>query len=145
MIFKTILLLNFLSTFFMLGVIWFVQIVHYRVFNFVEEKIFPEFSLFHSSSTTYVVLVPMIIELLTSFMLIYLSPGNIPYSILLGGFFIVVLIWIITFLLLVPLHNKLNNRKDTYQISKLTRFNWFRTILWTVRGVIILIILIKYY
>lgn len=47
----------------------------------------------------------------------------------------VLLIWLSTFLIQVPLHNALGVEKDTEAIRRLVQTNWIRTILWTVKGI----------
>ncbi|MGB3152072.1 MAG: hypothetical protein WBB27_15560, partial [Maribacter sp.] len=45
---------------------------------------------------------------------------------------IVVLLWVSTFVLFVPLHNNISNAKDLeLTVKKLAQRNWIRTFLWT--------------
>lgn len=45
---------------------------------------------------------------------------------------LILLIWILTFLIFVPIHNNIQAGKfDTLLLRKLVQSNWFRTLLWT--------------
>jgi len=45
---------------------------------------------------------------------------------------LILLIWILTFLIFVPIHNNIQVGKfDTLLLRKLVQSNWFRTLLWT--------------
>ncbi len=58
------------------------------------------------------------------------------------GFYLVLLIWISTFLLSVPNHAKLAKGKDDTHINRLINTNWIRTVLWTVKAGLSLYILL---
>ena len=54
---------------------------------------------------------------------------------------VLVVIWVSTFGVLVPLHGKLQMTGDVSVVGKLVRHNWVRTVLWTVRAVLALMVL----
>ena len=54
------------STLFMVGLTWFVQVVHYPLFSRVDPDSFPAYHEEHSARTTWVVAAPMLIELASS-------------------------------------------------------------------------------
>jgi hypothetical protein len=55
----------------------------------------------------------------------------------------VIILWLVTFIFSVPLHNKLLQGKDHLHIQKLVRTNWIRTLLWWTRSAGILILLTR--
>ena len=59
---KYILLTNLAATLFMVGVVWFVQVVHYSLLARVDWEGFALHSGAHSRLTSYVVRPPMLIE-----------------------------------------------------------------------------------
>ena len=67
-------LLNVLSTLFMTGLIWFVQVVHYPLFNGVGLADFADYEKRHSDLTTYIVIVPMFAELISAALLVWQRP-----------------------------------------------------------------------
>jgi hypothetical protein len=54
---------------------------------------------------------------------------------------VLVVIWVSTFGVLVPLHGRLQRTGDVSVVGKLVRHNWVRTVLWTVRAVLALMVL----
>jgi hypothetical protein len=59
---KYVLLAHLAATLFMVGVIWFVQVVHYPLFSRAGSEKFAIYSEAHSRLTTYVVGPPMLVE-----------------------------------------------------------------------------------
>ncbi len=72
---RTVLLANVAATFLMVGLIWFVQVVHYPQFALVGEEYFVRYEAAHVRATTYVVLLPMLVELVTAIMLAWEPPA----------------------------------------------------------------------
>lgn len=81
----------------------------------------------------------MSIELVTSAWLAWSAPSDITLH--QAGFIAVALIWLVTFFIQVPLHNKLSEARDKEAISRLVSSNWIRTSLWSLKSILSLIIL----
>ena len=67
-----LLLLHFLASSMMTGIIWLVQLVHYPSFHFIDPKQSGEFHRFHTDSIALFVAPLMIIELATA---VFLARG----------------------------------------------------------------------
>lgn len=132
-----ILAIHAIATFYMLGVIWFVQLTHYPLFGFVDEARYPEFQAEHMRRTGWVVGVPMIIEILSAAWLALIQESLILSTLSYIGLALVIVIWITTAVLQVPLHGRLKSKSDKELQLSLVRTNWLRTILWTIRGVLV--------
>lgn len=132
-----VLLLNCFATFFMTGVIWFVQLVHYPLFAGVGEADFSAYEARHASLTTLVVMPPMVIELLTAALLLIRRPGIVSPLEAWSGLALVILIWVSTAVLQVPLHNTLGNGFDATAHRLLVSGNWLRTVAWTLRSLLV--------
>ncbi len=126
-----IFLINIVCSVFMTGLIWYVQTVHYPSFRFIEETRFQEFHNLHSSKTGFIVMPVMICELVTSGILSWFNGWVSLHTM---GFYLVLAIWLSTFLLSVPAHAKLNNSKNAEVIDRLVSTNWIRTILWSLKS-----------
>ena len=63
---KLILLAQVWATLFMVGLIWFVQVVHYPLFAHVGRTQFPEYERLHNQFTTWIVGPVMLLELTTA-------------------------------------------------------------------------------
>ena len=135
----TIFWINIASTWFMVGLIWFVQIVHYPLFGYVGSKEFETFHEHHKTLITPVVGFVMIVELVTTGILIFQIPVGIPNWTVIVGIILIGVIWISTLFLQIPYHNKLSSKFDKNVIMMLVNTNWIRTICWSLRGIIVLI------
>tara|TARA_R100001143_G_scaffold44720_1_gene40085 strand:+ start:2095 stop:2532 length:438 start_codon:yes stop_codon:yes gene_type:complete len=128
----SILLVNIFSSFFMCGVIWLVQLVHYPFFFRADRTQFTEHIRFHGFRISFIVLPVMTLELISSILLTIYAPDFQALHLI--GLIVVLLIWVSTFLLQVPQHAKLVDKFDENAILKLVRTNWIRTILWSIKS-----------
>jgi len=128
---ELIFLINTFASFFMTGLIWTVQLVHYPSFHYVGEDNFKAFQLHHVNSIDKIVIPVMVAELATSFGLAW-ADGFLSLNA--TGLYLVILIWASTGLFSVPAHTKLESSKDDQAIKKLVSTNWFRTILWSLKS-----------
>ena len=138
---NSIVLINIISSFFAAGLIWVIQLVHYPSMKFVSENEFESFHSFHQKKISILAMPLMAIELITSIILLIQSFENDTSLIFKINFMIVVLIWFSTFFMQVPLHQKLSKGKNDVLIDKLVFTNWFRTVLWTLRSILMLFLL----
>ncbi|MEM7625423.1 MAG: hypothetical protein AAF333_07340 [Planctomycetota bacterium] len=138
---KSLLLIHAAATLYMVGLIWFVQVVHYPLFDGVGEDGFAAYEDRHARRTTWVVLPPMVIELVTAVWLVAqrstLLPG-VPAWQAWAGLGLVVFLWAVTFLVSVPQHQRLTQGFDVTSHRILTDTNWLRTTAWSLRGGLVL-------
>ncbi len=133
-----VLLANAAATWFLVGLIWFVQIVHYPLFGNVSNS-FTTYHAAHVGVTTWVVAPAMLIELGTAAILACFAPPLAFISRL--GLFLVVVIWLSTALLQVPRHDLLALGFDAVAYRELILTNWLRTAAWTLRGLLVIYLL----
>ncbi len=129
------------ATLFMTGVIWIVQSVHYPLFALVGRDGFPEYARGHQRRITPVVGIAMTVEAVTAVLLLHFTPAGVDRSLLVVAAILLLPIWLSTVLLQVPAHRRLSAGYDDRVASKLVTTNWLRTSLWSVRSVLILIVL----
>jgi uncharacterized membrane protein len=137
---RLLLLMHAGATLHMVGVIWFVQVVHYPLFAGVGPERFVDYEDRHTRRTTWVVLPPMVVELATAIWLVTadgLNPGG-PGWLPMAGLVMVVLLWVITFAVSVPQHRRLAKGFDPRPHGWLVGTNWLRTALWSARGLLVL-------
>ena len=132
--FELLLYTHFFTTCYMIGLIWFVQVVHYPLLKTVGRKSFSEYEKKHMERTSLVVGPPMIFEAATALNLLAMAPAFLPTSLLWLNLFLLSLIWASTLLVQMPIHNALLNGFDSALHYKLVRTNWHRTFLWMIRG-----------
>ena len=131
-----VFLLNLVSTWYMVGLIWMVQIVHYNMFDRVGVEQFSRYAADHNRLITPIVGVPMLLEIGSAAALLFLAPAGFPRWAALVGIFLVAAIWISTAALQIPCHQRLMTGFDETAYQRLVSTNWIRTILWSVRGVL---------
>lgn len=131
-------LLHLASTLFMAGVIWFVQVVHYPLFARTAATEFPAYELTHTRLTTFVVAPPMLAELASALLLLWMRPASVSKLQCGIGVALLSVIWLSTFALQVPAHNSLSAGFDPAVHRKLLSTNWLRTAAWTLRGILVL-------
>lgn len=133
-----ILLLHTGSTLSLCGLIWFVQIVHYPLFASVGRDGFASYEKEHARRTSWVVGPLMIAEGITAAWLLAFPPSGFGRVIPLIGFVLLLLIWGSTAVLQVPAHRRLESGFFPDHHRRLTRTNWIRTILWSIRALLAL-------
>ena len=120
------------ATLFMTGLIWFVQVVHYPLFDRVGKSGFAEYERQHTRRTGWVVGGPMLLDMALALLLAW-SPGGLPAWCGLG---LLGVVWLSTALGQVPAHLRLEQGFDAGAHRRLVRGNWIRTIGWSLRGVL---------
>ena len=130
--------IHLLCTHAMIGLIWFVQIVHYPMFDAVGSEQFTDYQIRHMRLTTYAVSPFMIGELITLFWL-FSIPEFFSNQLFLISAVLFVLIWASTALLQVPCHNRLLKSFEPSVHRKLVASNWIRTIAWSLRGILLIL------
>ncbi len=128
------------ATTFMTGVIWFVQVVHYPLMDRVGSDSFDRYHAGHTNTTSRVVLVPMVVELLTSAWLVFDRPRGFSLNLAILGFVLATLTWGITFFLSVPAHNHLSAGFDATWHRSLVVTNIYRALAWTAHSILLLVV-----
>ncbi len=130
---ELILLLHAVATWYMVGLIWKVQLVHYPGFALIPETSFQAYAQEHVQKTGLVVGPPMLLEAATAALLVLWLPGTWT----LIGAALLAIIWLSTALLQVPAHRSLcHEGYDRTTIDRLVATNWIRTAAWSLRGVV---------
>ena len=110
----------------MIGVSLITQFVTYPSFIEIDPKRFKNFHEKYSNTMLYIAGPTMIIEAIASFFLIIESFNYIA----LFSFFFLILVWILTFFKIVPIHNKISIRPNIDSFKRLIQLNLIRTIFW---------------
>lgn len=133
---NSVLLLQAVATVLMTGLIWFVQIVHYPMFQDVGNSEFAAYEIKHSRLTTFVVAPPMLLELASVIVLVMICPLGPMNKMAWLGAIMLICIWLSTAFFQVPMHSRLESGFDTAAHRFLVNSNWMRTVLWTARSVL---------
>jgi hypothetical protein len=120
------------STLFMTGLIWFVQVVHYPLFARVGAGHSVAYQAEHIDRTGLVVAVPMLVELASCALLTF--RGDTAVWQRWPGALLLAIVWIGTAVLLVPAHEALARGFDANVHARLVGTNWIRTAAWSARA-----------
>lgn len=134
---NTLLILNAAATFFMTGLIWMVQAVHYPLFAQVGSASFIDYERQHAIRISFIVAPVMLLELVTAASLLAVRPRYIPAWAAVAGLALVMLLWLSTLLLQSPRHGRLAMGFDAAVLSSLIATNWIRTAGWTLRSALV--------
>jgi len=124
-------------TFGLVVLIWIIQILHYPSFRFIDKSSFREFCLFHQNRITYIVMPLMVGELILSLYRAFHMRSFLSYL----NLSIVILIWLSTAFIQVPIHQKLTQDFSPELVNDLVQTNWLRTILWSFKFILFLVLL----
>jgi hypothetical protein len=129
-----ILQLHLVATCIMVGVIWFVQHVHYPLKSYVHEAHFSDYQSQHMQRTAHIVGIPMLAEAgLAALLLLDPAIAGQPGLALLNCALLVG-VWVCTALFQVPQHEALSLGFEATVHRLLVRTNWLRTALWSARA-----------
>jgi len=137
---NTVLYLHLTSTLIMVGVIWVIQVVHYPLFELVGRDNFVAYERSHTVRIGIIVMPTMLIEAVTALGLLALLNGEGRELAFIGAMLLAV-IWGSTALLQVPCHERLAVRYDEGAWRRLVRTNWIRTIAWSARGAVAILVI----
>lgn len=128
---KTFIYISLFSNLIMVGVSLITHFVTYPSFRLIKSSLFSEFHKSYTNKMLFIVAPVMILELISSLFLVIfdVSDNNTEIGLLIS----LLLIWFLTFFIIVPIHNKLtvNYNKDLNQ--KLIKYNGLRTIFWIIK------------
>lgn len=124
------------ATWAMVGLIWFVQLVHYPLFAATGSGQFAAYEAEHTRRTTWVVAAFMPVELGTALWIALAVPDGIDPWLTWMGAVLAVGLWLVTLAVQVPQHRRLSAGFDRTTWRRLVSRNWIRTALWSVRGIV---------
>lgn len=131
-----ITIIHLAATWFLVGLIWIIQVVHYPSFDAIGREGYQEFQRKHMSGMGAVVGPPWLVEGISVLAVFFAAPttGALILATI-GGLLEAVVIGV-TVLLSIPAHEKLTSGYDKAAHHRLVRTNWIRTVAWTARGII---------
>jgi hypothetical protein len=127
-----LLVVHAAATWAMVGLVWFVQVVHYVLFPAIGPDRFARYETLHTRRTTLVVGPLMAVE----------AAAAVGLAILVGtamawiGLGLLAVVWASTAFLQVPCHGRLERGFDAATVRRLVATNWVRTAGWTARGLL---------
>jgi len=132
------LVICLVTTFYLVGLIWVIQVVHYPLFARVGPNEFEVFHTEHSQRILIALSIPTLLTFISSCTLLWIRPISVPdwsawFNLALSGSF-----WVVTALVQVPKHGLLGKGHSAEVIAALVTSNWSRTLIWTSQGLLLL-------
>ncbi|MCB9603764.1 MAG: hypothetical protein H6721_30520 [Sandaracinus sp.] len=131
---RSLVLAQVVSTYGMVAVILFVQLVHYPLFAQVGAAGFARYEALHTQRISWIVVPLMLVEALTALALLGTDVSFASRHERWVGLGLVALAWGVTFFLSVPAHARLAGGFDAEAHARLVGTNWLRTAAWCARG-----------
>jgi hypothetical protein len=122
------------STMAMFGVIWVVQLCVYPRFLDIQPDKFVRAHFRHSFWIGVIVAPLMVAEIVTAVFLVCAGVGGLLQWIVLG---LTLGTWLSTAFIQAPCHTRLMQGYDDAKCRFLIRSNWIRTVLWSVKGMLV--------
>ena len=138
---QTLLLVHAAATLSMVGLIWFVQLVHYPLFQSVGKATFTLYEREHQQRTSWIVVPLMLAEAAAAGLLLASDLSDSARTAAWLGAALLGLIWASTAFVQVPLHRSLASAFDPHRARQLVDSNWIRTVAWSARGLIAVLML----
>lgn len=137
------LIANTSATLVMVGVIWFVQHVHYPLLATFTARTAPQVAVEHQRRTGHVVGVPMAVEGVSSLALLVWRPDGVSAALPWIGAVLLAVALGSTVLLSVPLHARMAAGTDLGVGRRLVVTNWPRTLAWSARGAVCIVMVVQ--
>jgi hypothetical protein len=133
-----IFLSHFAATFFMAGLMSFVQVAHYPSFSSINPAKFKEYYRWYTRRAWVFAPPPMVLEAVTGVLLYKYRPDGVSFLQVTLGVALIAAIWLSTFLHQWPSHKKLAAGYDPQVHAFLLKTNWIRTIAYGLRALLVL-------
>lgn len=125
-----ILLIQIIATWTMLGIFWFLQLVHYPIMNKIKDG-FVQYERGNLKRTAALIPPIMVIDIVTNVMALIYATKGLYITLISAALVLNILTWLTTFLFQMQAHQKLSIQYSKQALARLCGTNWVRTILWT--------------
>ena len=126
-------LIQIVTSFSMLGIIWFIQLIHYPLLNKIKEGL-SQYEKAHLIRAAYFIGPLLVVDLIASIFLVSFEVRSTLIRLATCNLILNIFYWIWTFLFQIQHHQKLTVGFSKLTIRKLVINNWMRTFLWTVKS-----------
>ena len=133
-------LLQFVVTWVMVGMIWFIQTVHYPLYKKIKEG-FVEYERSHIRKASLLIGPFMLVEAFSAIVLLKIAPDGVLTKLAALNLILLIFIWLSTSLVQISQHQKLSVRFSRKILKGLIHSNWVRTLLWTIKGCLLVVII----
>ena len=134
----TLYFIQIVSNSYLVSLVLMTQFITYPTFLYIDKDKFSEYHRKYVNNISFIVAPVMLIELLTLLLIAYFSKDFL----IIKSLILLLVIWLTTFFIMIPSHNKISKTFNKKEINRLINYNWVRTILWSFK---LLLIIFLYY
>jgi hypothetical protein len=131
-----VLLVQTAATWYMVGFIWTMQLLHYPLFDRVGREAFAAYETEHNRRFGLLVGPGIALVAITSIIQLLTRPPSTPLWAAIGAVVLLLVIIVSTALYQAPQHARLSSGFDPGAYQTLVRSNWVRTIAWSLLGLL---------
>ncbi len=126
-------LIQIITSFSLLGITWFMQLIHFPLLNNIKEG-FTQYERSHLKRAACFTGPLLVIDLVTSILLVAFEGSSILVRLATANLVFNIIYWLWTFVYQLQQHQKLSVGFSKSTIHKLILSNWFRTLVWTLKS-----------
>mgnify|MGYP001435815482 FL=1 len=119
---------------YLVSLVFMTQFITYPTFLHIDKDKFSEYHRKYVNNISFIVAPVMLIELLTLSLIAYFSSEFL----IIKSLFLLLVIWLTTFFIMIPSHNRISKSFNKKEIKSLINYNWIRTILWSFKLLVII-------
>ena len=141
MLIEIIFIAHIVSTFIIVGVIWYAQIALYPLMKFINKEKFSRYKHEYNRLIMPIATIMLSIELITAIALVWIHPRAIPLWMVLASLAILISAWLLTWSSCVPHHMRLEKGYNKFSYMVLLKLNLARAFLCTIRSFLVLLMI----
>lgn len=141
-IWLTLVVLHGAATWFLVGLIWTIQLIHYPSFAAIDPDRYSSFQQTHMVGMGRLIAAPWLVEGLTVLGLFVFAPTGWMRLLATAGGLLELVVIGVTIRSSIPAHEALSSGFSDDAHKRLLRSNWMRTAAWTSRGLIAIAVLV---
>ena len=119
---------------YLVSLVFMTQFITYPTFLHIDKDKFSEYHRKYVNNISFIVAPVMLIEFLTLSLIAYFSSEFL----IIKSLILLLVIWLTTFFIMIPSHNRISKSFNKKEIISLTNYNWVRTILWSFKLLLII-------
>ena len=131
------------ATWWLVGLIWTIQVVHYPSFDSIDRVGYTDFQDRHMQAMGRLIGFPWLVEGLCVLALFIFAPDNTTRALAAVGGLLEIVVIAVTITKSIPAHEALRDGYVADAHRMLVDTNWWRTAAWSLRGVLALVILLR--
>ena len=121
---------------YLVSLVFMTQFITYPTFLHIDKDKFSEYHRKYVNNISFIVAPVMLIEFLTLSLIAYFSSEFL----IIKSLILLLVIWLTTFFIMIPSHNRISKSFNKKEIISLTNYNWVRTILWSFKLFLIIVL-----